>query len=211
MSAGKHTGDAKALPGFELNFRPKSYFWPLGLETHLLARIKGAERQSALKSLIEAGRLDEIPEFLAQSALDDEDRKALSSIWPRALSNCSLRRVLSCRDDLNQLRALDEHPCLRQSGRQCPLRDEPWSWDRLACPCQPDLAVTCRCAYIVEGATTMIQEVDGVAVVDVEIEPSEDCRSSLSFPRYFSPCCRIGRISHAAVGLVQRLPHRHCF
>jgi hypothetical protein len=36
----------------DLRFRPKSYFWPLGLETHLLARIKGAERKAALKLLI---------------------------------------------------------------------------------------------------------------------------------------------------------------
>ena len=36
------------VPGIDLSFRPRSYFWPLGLETHLLARIKGAERKAAL-------------------------------------------------------------------------------------------------------------------------------------------------------------------
>ncbi|MBP9604568.1 MAG: hypothetical protein KBE53_10870 [Chromatiaceae bacterium] len=36
----------------DLKFRPKSYFWPLGLETHLLARIKGAERQAALNEAV---------------------------------------------------------------------------------------------------------------------------------------------------------------
>jgi len=35
----------------DLDFRPKSYFWPTGLETHLLSRIKGAERKAALKQL----------------------------------------------------------------------------------------------------------------------------------------------------------------
>jgi len=39
----------------ELAFRPKSYFWPLGLETHLLTHIKGAERRAALQRLIDEG------------------------------------------------------------------------------------------------------------------------------------------------------------
>ena len=29
-----------AAHGFDLTFRPTSYFWPMGLETHLLATIK---------------------------------------------------------------------------------------------------------------------------------------------------------------------------
>jgi hypothetical protein len=66
--------------GIDLKFRPPSYFWPLGLETHLLARIKGAERQAALKQLIDAKRLDQIPDFLAQSALSDGERQAIGRI-----------------------------------------------------------------------------------------------------------------------------------
>ena len=67
---------------FDLAFRPRSYFWPLGLETQLLARIKGAERRAALKRLIAAERIDEIPGFLAQSALNEADRQALGRIHP---------------------------------------------------------------------------------------------------------------------------------
>ena len=70
------------VPGIDLTFRPSSYFWPLGLETHLLARIKGAERKAALKQLIDAKLLDEIPDFLAQSALSDGERQALGRIHP---------------------------------------------------------------------------------------------------------------------------------
>ncbi|MGA8253991.1 MAG: hypothetical protein ACLP3C_06215 [Mycobacterium sp.] len=33
----------------DLSFRPKSYFWPLGLDKQLLAKIKGAARRSALQ------------------------------------------------------------------------------------------------------------------------------------------------------------------
>jgi len=30
-----------------LAFRPKTYFWPLGLETQLLTHVKGAARRAA--------------------------------------------------------------------------------------------------------------------------------------------------------------------
>src|SRR6266496_5386291 len=70
------------VPGVDLAFRPQSYFWPLGLETHLLARIKGAERKAALIRLIDAGRLDEIPDLLGRSALNDTDRQMLGRIHP---------------------------------------------------------------------------------------------------------------------------------
>jgi hypothetical protein len=66
----------------DLGLRPKSYFWPLGLETHLLSRIKGAERRAALKQLIDDGRLDDIPDFLAQSSLSREERRAIGRIQP---------------------------------------------------------------------------------------------------------------------------------
>jgi hypothetical protein len=69
-------------PDVDLEFRPKSYFWPLGLETHLLARIKGAERKAALKRLIDTGQLDEIPALLVHSALGEDDRRALGRFHP---------------------------------------------------------------------------------------------------------------------------------
>jgi len=66
----------------DLGFRPASYFWPLGLEKHLLSRIKGAERKAALQHLIDSGHVDEIPDFLAQSSLSAEDRRAIGRIHP---------------------------------------------------------------------------------------------------------------------------------
>ena len=71
-----------AIPGIDLAFRPSGYFWPLGLETHLLARIKGAERKAVLQQLIDAGRLDEIPDQLARSALTSAERRTLGRIHP---------------------------------------------------------------------------------------------------------------------------------
>jgi hypothetical protein len=76
------TKHVAVVPGIDLSFRPRTYFWPLGLETHLLTRIKGAERKAELKRLIDAGRLDEISDFLAQSGLTDVERQALGRIYP---------------------------------------------------------------------------------------------------------------------------------
>jgi hypothetical protein len=70
-------------PGeIDLDFRPKSYFWPTSLETHLLSTIKGAERKAALKRLLDSGRSDEIPDFLACSRLTDVERQMLGGIHP---------------------------------------------------------------------------------------------------------------------------------
>ena len=77
-----HSVSLPAVPGIDLEYRPASYFWPLGLETHLLSRIKGAERKAALQRLIDAGRLDEIPDFLAQSALSADERRAIGRLHP---------------------------------------------------------------------------------------------------------------------------------
>ncbi|MGO8827730.1 MAG: hypothetical protein ACLQT5_00645 [Steroidobacteraceae bacterium] len=70
------------LDGIDLHYRPTSYFWPISLEKHLLARVKGAERKALLKRLIVADRLDEIPEFLTRSALTEDERKAQAYIHP---------------------------------------------------------------------------------------------------------------------------------
>lgn len=70
------------LGGIDLGFRPASYFWPMGLETHLLSRIKGAERKAALKRLIDSGRLEDIPAFLAQSGLSQDERQMLGRLHP---------------------------------------------------------------------------------------------------------------------------------
>jgi len=65
------------------DFRPASYFWPLGLETHLLSRIKGAERKKALQALIDDGRIDETPDFLAKSALPERERNLIGRLHRR--------------------------------------------------------------------------------------------------------------------------------
>jgi hypothetical protein len=82
------------LDVIDLGFRPKSYFWPLGLETHLLSRIKGAERKAALQRLIDSGDLDDIPALLSASSLSDGERKAIGRIHPAFMGGEYLPDVL---------------------------------------------------------------------------------------------------------------------
>ncbi len=69
----------------DLGFRPHSYFWPLGIEKDLLARVKGTERKAALQALISANGVDEIPAFLAESSLSDEERQVFGRIHPMCM------------------------------------------------------------------------------------------------------------------------------
>jgi hypothetical protein len=66
----------------DLSFRPKSYFWPMGLEVQLLTHIKGAARRAEVQRLIDAGQVDRIPGFLAKAELSNEERSNLGRIHP---------------------------------------------------------------------------------------------------------------------------------
>jgi len=66
----------------DLDFRPKSYFWPLDLRTHVLSSIKGAERRSYVERMFDEGRERELPADIIQSALHPEDRRATGAMHP---------------------------------------------------------------------------------------------------------------------------------
>lgn len=72
---------AESLP-LNLDFRPRSYFWPLNIETHLRATVRGAERRAALEQYIASGRLDEAPVLVIRDVLTAEERTALGRIHP---------------------------------------------------------------------------------------------------------------------------------
>jgi hypothetical protein len=67
----------------DLDFRPRNLFWPLAAETHLLSTIKGAERRSMAEAMLKSGAAIDLPEFVIQSALSDEDRAAFGRMHPR--------------------------------------------------------------------------------------------------------------------------------
>ena len=66
----------------DLNFRPKGYFWPLDIRTHVISSIKGAERKAYVKAMVEKGREGEIPGDVIQPALQPELRQATGTIHP---------------------------------------------------------------------------------------------------------------------------------
>jgi hypothetical protein len=76
---------AESLPGIDLQYRPTSYFWPLGLRKHLLAQVKGAERKGALRRLFDVGEHTALPSTLTTSALTGPERQALARIHPAFL------------------------------------------------------------------------------------------------------------------------------
>ena len=73
---------AQNSPPIDLSFRPRSYFWPVGLEVQLLTHIKGAARRAEVKRLIDAGQVDQIPALLAKAELSKEERSNLGRIHP---------------------------------------------------------------------------------------------------------------------------------
>jgi len=73
------------VPGIDLNFRPATYFWPLPLATHLLTRIKGAERKALVRASLAAGDVGKLHAELTHSSLSDADRAAQGSLHPALL------------------------------------------------------------------------------------------------------------------------------
>ena len=70
---------------FDLNYRPGSYFWPLGLKPHPLSSIKGANRRSLVASVLAEDPDADLPPVLLQSALPDPLRQYLGSLHPSGM------------------------------------------------------------------------------------------------------------------------------
>jgi hypothetical protein len=70
-----------AVPGIDLSFRPRTYFGPVPLETHLLSRVAGQERREIVRRELAAGNFD-LPPGLLACLLDDDARNAIGRIHP---------------------------------------------------------------------------------------------------------------------------------
>ena len=67
----------------DINYAPQSYFFPMGLDKFLLATVKGTERRNEVERLIAEGRILDIEDWLAHSAIDESTRKLIGSFHPR--------------------------------------------------------------------------------------------------------------------------------
>jgi hypothetical protein len=72
------------VDGIDLDFRPRSYFGPLPLEIHLIAKVTGQERREMLRARLVRGSSN-YPAELQESTLDDDLREALGRMHPMLL------------------------------------------------------------------------------------------------------------------------------
>jgi hypothetical protein len=78
----------RRIEGFDLDFRPRSYFWPMGLREHLLATVKGTLRRELIALLGEREALadEAVAGILARERISEPLRRALGRIHPAFMS-----------------------------------------------------------------------------------------------------------------------------
>jgi hypothetical protein len=77
----KHvTANVPEVPGIDLDYRPRDYFWAAGLKIPLLSGIGGETRRQWVRGLIQAG--NPIPDGLDAPVLDEEMRQAWGRVHP---------------------------------------------------------------------------------------------------------------------------------
>jgi hypothetical protein len=68
------------VPGINLDYRPRDYFWASGLKISLLSDIAGETRRQLVSELIEAGEV--VPDGLDAPVLDEQTRQAWGRVHP---------------------------------------------------------------------------------------------------------------------------------
>ena len=75
----------QSTQSFDLDYRPRTYFWPHGLKPHPLSSIKGANRRRLIARELAKDLDADIPPVLLQSALPDPLRQYLGSLHPSGM------------------------------------------------------------------------------------------------------------------------------
>ncbi len=68
------------VPGIDLDYRPRDYFWAADLKVPLLSGIAGETRRQLVRQLVRAGK--PVPDGLDAPVLDEEMRQAWERIHP---------------------------------------------------------------------------------------------------------------------------------
>jgi hypothetical protein len=76
----RHVVDLPQVPGIDLDYRPRSYFWASDLNVPLTSSIAGKTRREIFRALIEGD--SPVPDGLAAAVLDEETRAAWGRIHP---------------------------------------------------------------------------------------------------------------------------------
>jgi hypothetical protein len=70
---------------FDSNYKPRTYFWPLGLKPHPLSSIKGATRRSLIAGVLAEDLDADIPRVLLQAALPEPLRQFVGRLHPSGM------------------------------------------------------------------------------------------------------------------------------
>ena len=68
------------VPGIDLDYRPRDYFWAADLKVPLSSNIAGEARRRLVRALVEAGR--PVPDGLDSAVLDEETRRMWGRLHP---------------------------------------------------------------------------------------------------------------------------------
>lgn len=87
----------------DLDYCPRSYFWPLSWERHLLATIKGTKRREIVEAAIGAGKLDLVPVKLLKAGLSTKDRQVIGRIHPIFMGGEYLPEIGDCEVEIARI------------------------------------------------------------------------------------------------------------
>jgi hypothetical protein len=76
----KPANEIPEVPGIDLDYRPRDYFFAADLKIPLLSGIAGETRRQLVRELVEAGR--PVPAGLDEPVLDEETRQAWGRVHP---------------------------------------------------------------------------------------------------------------------------------
>src|SRR6266581_7103472 len=106
------------VPGIDLDYRPRDYFWAAGLKVLLPSSIAGETRRQMVRALVEAG--SPVPDGLDAAVLDEKTRAAWGRLHPSDMGESTCRRFARGRSRSRAFR----------SGRLRPIRSAfaPGAW-----------------------------------------------------------------------------------
>ena len=70
---------------FDLDYRPRTYFWPLGLKPHPLSSVKGALRRQLIAGVLAEDPDADIPRLLLKPALPEPLRQFVGGLHPSGM------------------------------------------------------------------------------------------------------------------------------
>ena len=73
---------SQPVPATSMDYRPRDYFGRFDLQAELLTSVKGVMRRKAIRSALDEGQIDTIPDYVKQAALDEDDRQLTGRVHP---------------------------------------------------------------------------------------------------------------------------------